>query len=65
MATKKKFEVRVFEVHSYTVEVEADDQYDAKAKVNDMLCKDTLPEKPVVEFSHTMDTEHWDVGEVK
>lgn len=57
---KKKFEVKVFEVHSYTVEVEAEDTWAAKVAVNKMLEAGELMDKPT-EYSHTMGLDDWDV----
>jgi hypothetical protein len=57
----KKYVVTVYEVHSIDIDVEAEDEDQAREKANDIMCEeDTL----ITEYDHTMDVEDWPVLEL-
>ena len=57
-----KFNVNIKEVHTMTVEVEAESSQDARSKVNDMLAnEDEKIPFDHLEYSHTMPPEDWTV----
>jgi hypothetical protein len=56
----KKYVVTVYEVHSIDIDVEAEDEDQAREKANDIMCDDTL----ITEYDHTMDVEDWPVLEL-
>ncbi len=51
----KKFRVRVYEIHSFDVEVEANSADEAKEKVNESL----MDIDNAAEYSHTLESEDW------
>ena len=57
-----KFNVLVAELHYSFREVEAKDEEDAKRQIVD---GETDGDEVFLEYSHTLDPEHWKVEEVK
>jgi hypothetical protein len=60
----KKYIVTVYEVHSLDIEVEAENEEDAKDKANEVI----EAESPIGEYYCTRGTDYWDVldlGEVE
>ena len=53
----KKYIVTVYEVHSLDIEVEAENEQDAKDKANEVIEE----EAPIGKYYCTKDTEYWDV----
>ena len=60
-----KYSVKIKEVHTITVELEAESSQDARSKVNDMLANqdDKIP-FDLLEYSHTMPPEDWTVDKI-
>ena len=62
MAEKKKYTVRVFEVHFVDVPVEAENAEAAKDLVRDMVKTGDHADAGELEYSHVMDSVSWDVS---
>jgi hypothetical protein len=65
--TFKIYHVRVKEVHIQVVEIEAEDEEDARRKVaggDGLYLSDTNPEDYILEYDHTLDPDTWEVKEV-
>lgn len=55
----KNYRVTVYEVYSYDIDVNAEDEDQAIEKANDVIASDT----PIGEYSHTLPTDEWSVNE--
>lgn len=56
-----KYNVQIYEVHTISVDVEADSEDDAKSKAMDKLeSSDTLD----IEYSHTLEQDEWVVSDI-
>lgn len=56
----KNYVVTVYEVHSIDIDVEAENEDQAREKANDIICEDTL----IAEYAYTMETSEWPVLEL-
>jgi hypothetical protein len=55
----KNYRVTVYEVHSFDIDVEAENEDQAIEKANEV----TEEETPIAEYSHTLPTDEWSVNE--
>lgn len=61
-----KYKVKVFEVHSWDIEIEATDEQDARHKVYKKIkMGNDIPDSNNLEFSHIMNEDSWDVSKIK
>jgi len=61
-----KFQVKILEVHSVIVDVEADNECDARSKASDLLAAGCYPngkEIPDSTYDHTLESDTWQVWE--
>ena len=61
-----KYQVEVFEVFSYVVEVEAESAQDAQGEAAELIAAGCYPngeDFPSPEYSHTLDRDEWNVWE--
>lgn len=56
------FKVRIFEVHSVEIEVQADTADGAKLAAKRLVDNGQYLDMGELEFSHVMDSAMWDVG---
>jgi hypothetical protein len=55
----KSYRVTVYEVHSFDIDVEAENEDQAIEKANEVIEEET----PIGEYSHTLPTDEWSVNE--
>ena len=56
----KKYVVTVYEIHSLDIEVDAENEEDAKDKANEVI----EAESPIGEYYCTRGTDYWEVLEI-
>jgi hypothetical protein len=56
----KKYQVKVFEVHSCIIDVEAEDEQAAINVAEEMLC---MGDEVVTKYEYTLDIDDWKVWE--
>jgi hypothetical protein len=55
----KNYRVRVYEVHSFDIDVEAENEDQAIEKANEVIEEET----PIGEYSYTLPTDEWSINE--